>query len=91
MMMWALGAYCAERPLFSPPILHGSEVPDLMPLRCVPLRIHASACGLLCRAAFPAGAAQVVLEEVVAVEVHCLAERRRRKILCARCLVACNQ
>ena len=78
MRMWALGAYCVERPLSSLPILHASEVPGLMPLRCAPLRIHASACGLVCRKAFPVGVAQVVSEEVVAVEAHCLAEWRRR-------------
>ena len=52
-----------------------------MLLRCAPLRVHASACGSVCRKAFPVGAAQVVSEEVVAVEAHRLAERRRRRIL----------
>ena len=78
--MWAFGVYCEEWPRFYAPILHTSEVPGLMLLRCAPLRVHALACGSVCRKASLAGAAQVVSEEVV-VEAHCLVERRRRRIL----------
>jgi len=79
--MWAFGAYCVEWPRSFVPSPRTSEVPGLMLLRCAPLRVHVSVCGSACRKAFPVGVAQAVLEEVAAVEAHCLAERRQWRIL----------